>query len=333
MSKNLIRKRFLNFLPIASFLVLVTFILIAYKISLDRHYALVKAQVYETGALLSKELKNIVNADISNLENLKYRLEFTNGSYYENWENDANLLLKQNASFIFIEWIDSSMVIKKINPYKGNEGALNIDISTLDYRRDEWIKHAENGKTNITSWLKLTQRGYSFLVDVPVYFNDRFQGTITGGMDFSTNFNRFVNYLENQYSIELYDDKGNLFYEVNQDIKHKTKRDIVYNTLIEIDESDRQTWSLNVSPTEKLLLEEALYTKNIAFIVGLFLSFIVSLLVHFYLKAQKSNIIAKKSNLALKRANKNLNNARKKAEKASQAKTDFLSNMSHEIRT
>jgi len=333
MSRKLIKKRFLNWLPIISFLVLFTLILIVYKISLDRHHSLVKAQVYETGALLSKEFKNIVNSDISNLENLKNRLEFTNGSYYENWENDANLLLKQNTSFIFIEWIDSLMVVKKINPYKGNEEALNLDISTLDYRKDEWINHSKNGKTNITSWLKLTQEGHSFLVDVPVYFNDRFQGTITGGMDFSANFNRFVNYLENQYSIELYDDKGNLFYGVNRDIKHTTKRDIVYTTKIEVDESDRQAWHLNVFPTEKLLLEEALYTKNIAFLVGLFLSLIVALLVHFYIKAQKGSLLAKKSNLALKKANKNLNNARKKAEKASQAKTDFLSNMSHEIRT
>ncbi|WP_100612144.1 ATP-binding protein [Confluentibacter lentus] len=333
MSKILIGKKILNLLPIASFLVLVTSILILYRISLDRHHALIKAQVFETGALLSKEFKNIMNEDISNLENLKYRLEFTNGSYYENWENDANLLLKQNAAFIFIEWIDSSMVIKKINPYKGNEEALNLDISTLDYRRDEWIKHAENGKTNITSWLKLTQQGHSFLVDVPVYFNGQFQGSITGGMDFSANFNRFVDYLENQYSIELYDDKGNLFYNVNRDIKLKTKRNIVYTTTIEVDESDNQSWQLNVLPTEKLLLTEALYIKNIALIVGLFLSIVVSLLVHFYLKAQKGSILARKSNLALKKANKNLNNARKKAEKASQAKTDFLSNMSHEIRT
>ncbi|PKQ45208.1 ATP-binding protein [Confluentibacter flavum] len=333
MPKGFIKKRFLNFLPITSFLVLVTLILILYKISLDRHHSLIKAQVYETGALLSKEFKYIINGDISNLENLKYRLEFTNGSYYENWEHDANLLLKQNASFIFIEWIDSLMVIKKINPYKGNEEALNLDISNLDYRRDEWLKHAENGKTNITSWIKLTQQGHSFLVDVPVYFNDRFQGTITAGMDFSVNFNRFVDYLENQYSIELYDDKGNLFYDVNRGIKLKTKREIVYTTTVEVDESDKQTWRLNVFPTEQLLLTEALYIKNMALIVGLFLSIVVSLLVHFYLKAEKGSILARKSNLALKRANKNLNNARKKAEKASQAKTDFLSNMSHEIRT
>lgn len=333
MPKALINKGFLNFLPIISFLILVALIIIIYKFSLERHYSLIEAQVDETGALLSKEFKNIINSDISNLENLKYRLEFTNGNYYENWEYDANLLLKQNPSFVFIEWIDSSMIIQKINPSKNNEEALHLDLSKLDYRKDEWLHHANEAKTNITSWIKLTQQGHSFLVDVPVYFNDRFQGTITAGMNFNANFNRLTNYLKNQYSIELYDDKGLLFYEVNKDIKHKIYGSISYSDVIEVDELDAQNWLLKVYPSEKLLLAEAIYTRNIALFVGLCLSILISLLMHFYIKAQRGILLANKSNTALKKANKNLNNARKKAEKASQAKTDFLSNMSHEIRT
>lgn len=334
MPKGFIKKKFLDLiLPAASFLFLVSIILTIYKISLNNYHSIIKLQIDDTGEILSKEFKHIVVSDVSRLENLKKRLEFTNGDYYENWEHDANLLLEQNTSFKFIEWIDSSMVVKKINPFKGNEEALNLDISTLDYRKQEWINHSKNGKTNITSWLKLTQSGYSFLVDVPVYFQNRFQGTITGGMDFNANFNRLVDYLEDQYTIELYDDKGQLFFEVNKDIAHKINKDIVYINTIEIDESDNQTWVVKVFPSKKLLLSDGLYIINIALIVGLFLSVIVALLVYFYLKAKKGTLLATKTNLALKKANKNLNNARKKAEKASQAKTDFLSNMSHEIRT
>lgn len=333
MPKNLIKKKFLNFLPIVSFLVLLTVILITYKISIDRHQVLIKAQVNETGALLSKEFKNIVNSDISNLENLKNRLEHTNGNYYENWEYEANLLLKHNASFIFIEWIDSLMVIQKVNPLENNKAALHLDISKLDYRNHEWLNHAKNKKTNITSWLKLTQQGHSFLVDVPVYLNNRLQGSVTAGMNFNTNFNRLTNYLKNQYSIELYDDEGNLFYDVNKNIKHPLYANIVYEDAIEVDELDKQSWHLKVFPSEKLLLAEALYTKNIALFIGLCLSIVVSLLVHFYLKSQRGTILANKSNTALIKANKKLNDAREKAEKASKAKTDFLSNMSHEIRT
>lgn len=334
MLKAFIKKNGLGLiLPVAVFFILVIIILAIYRLSINNYHTLIKEQVNDTGRLLSKEFNNIVKADISKLEDLKYRLEFTNGSFYKNWENDADLILKQNPSFKFIEWIDSSMIIKKIAPLEGNEQALNLDISKLDYRKDEWLEHSKSGKTNITSWLKLTQKGQSFLVDVPVYFQDRFQGTISAGMDFSLNFDKLIDYLDDQYAIEIYDDQGNLFYEDNTAIKLNLDQAFVYSNTITIDDFDNQLWHIIISPSKKLLLADGKYVINIALSVGLLLSFMIAFLIYFYSKAKQVALLALQSNLALKTANKKLEKARKKAEEASQAKTNFLSNMSHEIRT
>ena len=283
--------------------------------------------------MLSKEFSNIIEYDISRLKNLKNRLENSNGSYFKSWENDANLLLEQNPSFKFVEWIDSSMVIKKIVPKKGNEAALNLDISTVGYRHKDWLEHSKSGEVNITSWVKLTQKGYSFLVDVPVYFSGRFQGTITAGMDFHENFNRLVDYLEDQYSVEIYDDKNNLFFNVNPTIKLNPPKDISYSNTIIVGKDGQQKWRVNVFPSKKLLIAQNKAVTDSALLVGLLLSLISSFLTYFYFRAKKSTAFARHSNLALKKANQTLNIERNKAEKASQAKTDFLSNMSHEIRT
>ncbi|WP_308993811.1 response regulator [Mariniflexile litorale] len=320
-------------IAITTFLVLITLIISVYLISINKYYAVIKEDLFHTGKLISKEFNKIIHSDISKLENIKSRLEFTNGSYFKNWEHDADLILKQNNTFKFIEWIDSLMVIKKISPSKGNEQALNLDISKLDYRKNEWINHSKSGKTNITSWLKLTQSGNAFLVDVPVYFNKVFQGSITAGMNFNGNFDRLVNYLEDEYAVELYDDTGNLFYEANNTIKLKTKRHIVYTNNIQIDELEAQAWHLKIYPTEKLLMAEGKIVINIALIIGIFLAFIVSSLIYFYLRARKGTKHAEESNLSLVKLNDQLNKEKDRANKASQAKTDFLSNMSHEIRT
>ncbi|MEN3325105.1 response regulator [Mariniflexile soesokkakense] len=320
-------------IAITTFFILITLIISAYLTSINKYYAVIEEDLFHTGKLISKEINNIIHSDISKLENVKSRLEFTNGNYFENWEHDANLILKQDASFKFIEWIDSLMIIRKISPYKGNEQALNLDISKLDYRKDEWISHSKSRKTNITSWLKLTQSGNAFLVDVPVYFNNNFQGTITAGMNFNSNFDRLVDYLEDQYAIELYDDKDHLFYEANNSIRLKTKRNIVYTNTIHVDELEAQTWRLNIYPSEKLLMAEGKIVINIALIIGIFLAFIVSLLIHFYLRARKGAKQAVEANLSLVKLNDQLNKEKDRANKASQAKTDFLSNMSHEIRT
>lgn len=320
-------------IAITTFFVLISLIITIYITSINKHYDVVEEDLYHTGKLLSKEFTNIMLSDISRLENVKNRLEFTNGNYFKNWEHDANLILKQNASFKFIEWIDSTMVIRKISPLKGNEKALNLDISTLDYRKNEWINHSKSGKTNITSWLKLTQSGNAFLVDVPVYFDNKFQGTITAGMNFNNNFNRLVNYLEDQYAIEVYDDKGTLFYQVNNDIKLKTDRNIVNTNTIIVDESEQQTWRINIYPSEKLIISEGKFIINSALIVGVFLAIIVSCLIYFYLRAKKGTKLAIEANANLTKLNEQLNSEKDRANKASQAKTDFLSNMSHEIRT
>ncbi|GAA4279597.1 ATP-binding protein [Gaetbulibacter aestuarii] len=328
------KKKFLDFsIPLMVFVLLTAVISLIYIVALNKHYNVIDEQVHDTGKLLSKEFYQQFNSEVSKLEDLKKRLEHTKGSYFSNWEYDANLLLEQSGSFKFIEWIDSSMIIRKIVPVIGNEAALNLNISKVDYRRNEWLEHSKNGLINITPWAELTQKGNSFLVDVPVYFHDRFQGTITAGMDFTDAFDRLVDYQKNQYTVELYDDKGTLFYSVNKDKKLKSHLSTYDDSFIEVDMLDHQKWHLKVYPSETLMLAEGRDIIDVAFIFGIVLSFLISGLVYFYLRAKKGTRLAFQSYSKLIETNKIINHERDRAQKASQAKTDFLSNMSHEIRT
>ncbi|MBB3123828.1 signal transduction histidine kinase [Mesoflavibacter sabulilitoris] len=317
--------------PLATFLVITLIVITAWQESLNNNKDLVRESVLQNGKLITKEFKNIFKADVSRLENLKNRIEFTNGLYLDYWEKDATMLLEQNQSFKFLEWIDSAMVIRKINPLKGNEKAINLDISKVEYRRHEWIKHSKDSSVNITPWAKLTQGGNAFLVDVPVYFENKFQGTITGGMNFKDNFDKLAKNLNNHLSIQLFDHNNILFYELNKD--SKTNNDIIFQDSILVDKLDNQKWKLQVTANNNLFTANGRYITNITLIIGLVLSFLISLLIYFYQRARAERKLVLKSNKELLQTNKQLNIERKKAEKASLAKTEFLSNMSHEIRT
>merc|ERR1712173_309028 len=72
---------------------------------------------------------------------------------------------------------------------------------------------------------------------------------------------------------------------------------------------------------------------NYMLIFGLVLSTLMSLLIYFYLRAKSESLRAIRANKKLVITNKKLSKQRNRAEKASKAKTEFLSNMSHEIRT
>ncbi|RCW93444.1 response regulator [Winogradskyella arenosi] len=319
-------------IPILSFLALNLIILSIWSIAINTQKLALKEQVETLGELLTNKFYSIVNSDIERLENLKDRLQTTDGYYFKYWEHDAETILEQNKSFKFIEWIDSLMIIKKVNPLKGNEAVVGLDISKLEYRKDEWIKHRLDSTTNITQWAKLTQGGNSFLVDVPVYFNNRFQGTITAGMDFKTNLDAYISNLKD-FAIEIRDNKGAVFYTYNEILKNNSNLDFHYFNNFTIDHRDNEQWSMTITPVSpNFLMDKSASLLNMLYF-GLVLSALMSLLIFFYLKAKKEALRTRISYKKLKRANKKLNKERNKAEKASKAKTEFLSNMSHEIRT
>ncbi|WP_225035842.1 response regulator [Winogradskyella sp. SM1960] len=242
------------------------------------------------------------------------------------------MILEQNQSFKFIEWIDSSMIIRKINPLKGNEPVIGLDISKIEYRKDEWLKHSKDSSTNITPWAKLTQGGDAFLVDVPVFFKDKFQGTITAGMDFEKNLDDFA-YNMQDYGIQITDGKGSVFYNHNTVLEDNLTLDYHYSSTLTIDQLDMQVWDITVTPTSSsFFLDKSTSLLNMLYF-GIVLSTLMSLIIYFYLIAKKEAKRTIAINEELTKTNKKLYKERNRAEKASQAKTAFLSNMSHEIRT
>lgn len=319
-------------LPVTSFVIILIFILAIWQGLINSREKEIKKDLSISGKAILQEFQSILNHDIERLENLKMRFEFTDGNYFQYWEKDAHLLLEQYPSFNFIEWIDSSMVIRKIKPLIGNERAINLDISKMGYRKKEWVEHSLYNTTNITPWKKMIQGGHAFLIDVPVYLEHKFQGTISAGIDFTDHLNNFAKELK-EYAIEMKDSNGTLFYEFNTQNKIKNTTDFVFEDKILIDKLHNRSWSFKMYPTKALFLTDRFAFINYFLLGGIFLALLISSLIYYYLRAEDEVKRAIESNNALIKANENLNIVRKRAEKATKVKTEFLSNMSHEIRT
>lgn len=327
---NKINKRLL--FSIATFVTLICASYLIWVQSIKSHNLWIKQQTTQAGILASQKFQSIVKNDIDRLINLKKRIEFTNGDYFKNWQYDAEMLVAQNPSFNFLEWIDSTMVIRSIFPLKGNEKAINLDISKIDFRKNEWEKLSTNNSVNFTEWTSLIQGGKSFLVDVPVSFDGKFQGTISASVNFTSHFDKLSKTLSD-FAIKISDHKNVVFYQHNKNFISSNDTNFIYQTSILIDKNDNQNWSFTLYPSTELLSDKRIDVINYIFIFGVILSLLFSLLVYFYMSAKMQTKKAQKSNAKLSKANAILNTERNRAEKASKAKTDFLSNMSHEIRT
>jgi signal transduction histidine kinase/ActR/RegA family two-component response regulator len=317
--------------PLLVFITLMVVAVILWNKTLKTQKTLLKNEIQTSGLLRSQEFYTSIENNIKALENLKQRIEMTNGGYFKYWEEDAQLILDQNPSFKFVEWIDSSMVISKITPLKGNEAVVGLDISKL-YRAEEWREHSQNSKTNITAWVNLTQGGNAFLVDVPVYFDEKLQGTITAGMDFTNPFNHLASYLD-AYAVEIRDENGTIFYAHNNPRPSKFHEDYKYATSFLVDSLDQQKWTFSLMPKHIDMLADRKETMFIAFVFGMLLSIVSSSLIYFYRASRTENKRYKESILKLRELNRDLKKEQLKAQKANRAKTEFVSNMSHEIRT
>ena len=172
-------------------------------------------KIEETAQLITLQFERKVQENINSLLNLKKRLEVTEGAYFDYWEYDASNIISQDSSIRFVEWIDSTMVIRKVEPFESNKEAIGLDISKLDYRNTTWIQATRDSVINFTNWLTLVQGPNAFLVDAPVYYDGNLQGTITAGMNFTSDFNSVMKSL-NQYHIEIVDGQGTLFCHIKQ---------------------------------------------------------------------------------------------------------------------
>jgi len=317
--------------PIAVFAVFITIVFLLWNKSLKTQKSTFIREIQTTGSLRAKEFFSLVKYDVKSLENLKQRIEMTNGSYFQYWEKDAHLILEQNPSFKFVEWLDTLMTVKMITPLEANRTAVGLDLSKHP-RYPEWRNHVRDSSTNISPWTKLYQGGNAFLVDAPVYFEGKFRGSVTAGMDFTTPFNELVADLD-KYAIEVIDERGTIFYSKNNPNTSGIGKEFIFTTSFVVDTLDGQKWTFSLMPSHLDFLAERKEATYVYLIFGLLLSFLTSLLVYFYQSSRGKNKYLGHANIKLKVLNKSLKKEQVRAEKSSKAKTEFISNMSHEIRT
>lgn len=251
--------------------------------------------INETGELLVQQFQKRVLGSINTLENLKSRLEITNGDYFEYWEYDASLIIDQNPSFLLVEWIDANMIIQRVEPMEGNEEAIGLDISNLDYRRSDWERARDESHINFTHWLELVQGPSAFLVDAPVYFEGKFQGTITAAMDFAQQFNAIMEGLD-QYHVTLKDENGVIFYESGEKPSVNSKKKFESTIPLRRANLNSGNWAFSLVPNRIYESEQSDWGLNLNLVLGILLSVLASVLFFFMQTAYSAQREANNAN-------------------------------------
>ncbi|WP_138432061.1 histidine kinase dimerization/phosphoacceptor domain -containing protein [Fodinibius saliphilus] len=275
------------------------FVIIGWNIKEEGLKTSLNDKVSDTSHLIAQQFQDAISEDVDKLKNLKKRLEITNGSYFNYWNKDASLTIEQDSTFKFIEWINDSGIIKRVEPYIDNKEAIGLDITTLDYRYPDWSKARKDSLFNLTHWLELVQGDHAFLVDAPVYIQDQFHGTITAGIDPSPHFDKTLNTFD-EYHVLIQDDRGNNFYSFGDSTGTAQLHEFRAIQKISFGDASNSVWIATITPNH--LFKKANSTKSNTFslILALVLCGLVSISFFFGLKSLAAENSLLKTNKRLR---------------------------------
>lgn len=130
-------------------------------------------------------------------------------------------------------------------------------------------------------------------------------------------------------------DKNNAYSYLKQHLNLKERIAILNNERLGIDDYDKFKESEKLKEIAQINYENKEQEKANKFskLISIFAIALISILSLLSLSLYKNNIIRNQSNLLLQEKNKELEIAKNKAEKASNARSEFLSTVSHELRT
>lgn len=250
-----------------------------------------------------------LNARISALVRMSKRWEIRGGTPKPEWEADAQIHINDYKGFQAIEWIDSSFKVRWIVPLAGNEAAQNLKLNFEERRRRALEAARNSGDVTVTGSINLVQGGKGFLVYVPIFQKQKFDGFIAGVFRVEQLLDTILDdQLLHGYSLVVFDGNEEVysFNRVNKQTDSKWSQEIkidLYGDRHDPELAGHPYWRVVVEPTSELLEKERSLLPKVALIGGLLIAWMLALAVYL---AQKSQRRSKQVELANQKLEKEI---------------------------
>src|SRR3569833_994187 len=150
------------------------------------------------------EIQDRVNVDVHALRRMALRWEMDGETNEARWRCDARAFERDMPEFTAIELIDTrNFRVRAVEPLKGNERALTLDVRTGDIRRAA-IERAKAGQTVISRPFDLVQGGKGFLIYVPLTAHGKPDGLLCGVFKLTGIVSVLPGRLTNRYACLFY---------------------------------------------------------------------------------------------------------------------------------
>lgn len=264
--------------PIIIFLVAASGVFYLYQTLAERETAYIQNLVEEEAQKVEQLITYQTDARLLALKRMAQRWETAKGLPEEQWREDAKNYVTHIGGLKAVEWVDNTYHIRLVEPIKGNEAVLGMDILFDDVRELALKGAAEKDSITLTQPIDIVQGYKAFLAYAPIIIDDVFSGFIVAVFsaeeffksimppDMSGNYSLWVSYA------------GEPFFK--HVIVDEMARDLAAEAKVQIYD---KTWTIKITPTEKFIKSERSFLPMTLFMAGLLIAALLSLTVRYIL--------------------------------------------------
>jgi two-component sensor histidine kinase/sensor domain CHASE-containing protein len=229
--------------------------------------------------LLTELIQEMVNENLQMLLNHTRRVEHSKGDYFNQFSFETDLVLSVKDAITFIEWIDGDGVIRLIEPLEENREAIGLNILNLPYREPDWRQMKRDSTINFTPWTILVQGRGAFLVDVPIYYENEFHGSLTAGMDFTNELKSIMAGRE-IFHLQIWDDNGYRFFDYGEPASD-AGHDLRVDRTLTFDDGSGLEWLMRLTVNDNLYSERAILMSQLGLTFRILFAGIFGALIYF----------------------------------------------------
>lgn len=154
------------------------------------------------------------------LQRMADRWTRANGTEHGLWHADAVAYHRDIQGIQALEWVDRTYHVRWIVPLEGNEAAQDLNLAFEEERRKALEAARNRGSATITSSIDLVQGGKGFLMHLPLFRDEEFDGFLLCVFHLNRLLDSLMDRLQEDHAIEISDSSGTFYARNEAPVSH-----------------------------------------------------------------------------------------------------------------
>lgn len=234
--------------------------------------------------LITERFIQRADDEIERLRNFKRRIETHDDNPDLLWEFETDLILAQSLSVPFIQWITPDLNIARGYGDPEFLALEQLDPSGNDQRRAGLRQSHRDSLLAVSGSYTFGDKDDKqfFIIDIPVYRNNEYIGSLAAGLDFDMLFDGVMQQRET-YSVQLRDEDGNLFYSYGEQSADEQNGDLAHKQQLDLYNGRGGFWYSTIVADRRELRAEIFANLKLNLILGLMFSALLGAALYFIL--------------------------------------------------